>query len=230
MSTVTGYRIKKPRPVFRRALRKAPAAPLDDRVLVRENPPEAVTEGGLHVPEKEQQRCMHGVLVAAGDTAADYLYDRNVELEDTVLYARYAGVVEEWQHIVGDDDPKCEHDGAWEHVGPPSGTLTALNPDRQKEDAARARKWELVGGPNENISLRECRACGTLIATERLLVMSCKDILMSVEGQERIESGAVTRYRGVDPEGKTSHYLVRTAFESTCYGGIEPPAKLKGAA
>lgn len=227
------FNIKIARPIFRRALRLAPAHPVDDRILVRENKPESKSEGGVDIPEKEVQRCMHGALVAVGDTAADYLYDRGIELGDTVLYARYAGVVADWQHIVGKDDETCAHDTVWEMVGSPSDTLAALNPERQKDDAQKAKKWALVGGPNENIELRECRACGTLIAKERMIVMSCKDVLMSVELQERLESGEMARLRGTSdgtPDGETRHYIERRQLPASSFTVQTAPKLLKGVA
>jgi len=217
------FKIRKPRPVFRRSLRQAPAQPIDDRVLVKENKPEDESEGGLAVAEASKERAMHGVLFAAGDAAADYFYDRGIELGDTVYYAKYAGVVEQWQHIVGPDNQDCAHDGAWDIVSRPSPTLGMLSDDRAREDADRERKWSAVGGPSDNIDLRECRTCGTLIASERVIAMSCKDVLMSVELQERLESGAMVRYRGVDSDGKTRHYVERKAPRPECFGPVEPP-------
>src|SRR5688500_9582176 len=105
------FRIKNPRALFRRNLRKAPAHPRGDRILVRELPPESVTEGGIALADEGKERFMAGVVIAAGDQAADTMYDGGDELGDLIMYAKYAGVVQEWQHIVGDDDASCEHDG-----------------------------------------------------------------------------------------------------------------------
>jgi len=225
------FNIKKPRPIFRRNLRKAPAHPIDDRILVRENAPESVTQTGLAVPESAKERAMNGVLIAAGDAAADYLYDRGIELGDVILYAKYAGVVEEWQHIVGPDNGDCEHDSAWDHVPRPSDTLDALRGGKDKDVILAAMKWEIAGGNNENVELRECRTCKTLRATERMIVMSCKDVLMSVDLQERLESGAMARYRGIDSDDKTRFYIRRLQPRPDCYGTIEPTTTtLKGVA
>jgi chaperonin GroES len=228
----TTYNIKKPQPIFRRNLRTAPAHPIDDRILVRENAPESVTQTGIAVPDSAKERAMNGVLIAVGDTAADYLYDRGIEVGDVVLYAKYAGVVEEWQHIVGPDDTDCEHDGAWDHVPRPSGTLDALRGGKDKDAIAAAKKWEMAGGNNENIELRECRACGTLRATERMIVMSCKDVLMDVDLQERLETGVMARYRGISEDtGQTRFYIRRLQPRPDCYGPIEPTTTtLKGVA
>lgn len=215
-------KIKKARPLFRRALRLSPAYPIDDRVLVRENKPESETETDLAIPDEAKQHPMDGVLVAVGDAAADYCHDRGIETGDTILYARYAGVKQTWKHIVGKDSPKCAHDGAWDIVVRPSGTLNALRKTKDKGAIARAEKWEVAGGPNDNIELRECRGCGTLIAIETVIIMSCKDILASVELQERLESGVMTRYRGQDADGKTVHYIKRHGVRPSCFGSVEP--------
>ncbi len=231
MSNVTGYIVKNPRPIFRRNLHLAPAHPLDDRVLVRENKPESVTESGLALPDNAVERCMNGVLIAVGDAAADYLYDRGIELGDVVLYAKYAGTVDQWQHVVGPDDKKCDHSGAWDTIPPTSATLDAIRGGADKESMIRARKWHCAGGPNENVTLKECRACATLIATERHIIMSCKDVLASVDLQERLETGVMTRYRG-EANGAPRFYIRRNAPRPDCYGSVEPSelTSVKGAA
>jgi co-chaperonin GroES (HSP10) len=222
------YAVKTAQPVFRRNLRKAPAHPIDDRILVRENKPKTKTDGGLHVPESAAERCMNGWIVAVGDAAADYLYDRGIELGDLIHYARYAGVVDEWPHIVGPDDQGCEHDSVWEHVPQPSETLERLR-GKDASDVALRKKWELVGGPNENIKLEQCRTCGTLRATERVIVMSCKDVLMDVDLQERLETGIMSRYRG-DANGSPRFYIKRETERPETFEYAPVEKKLKGVA
>lgn len=216
------FRIKKPRPLFRRHLRQAPAHPRGDRILVRELPPESVTEGNIQLADEGKERFMAGHLVAAGDQAADKLYDGGDEIGDLIMYAKYAGVVNEWQHIVGDDDLKCEHDGNRLIVPMPSATLDALRGGRDKEALANAKKWEIAGGPNDNVTLRECVECGTLIASERMIVMSVDDIHLNVDLQERIEAGEVARYRGITDDERTRFYIKRLKPRPECFGGPEP--------
>ena len=219
------FRIKHPKALFRRNLRKAPAHPMGDRILVRELPPESVTEGGVDLAEEGKVRYMAGVIVAAGDEAADKLYDLGGEIGDLFMYARYAGVVQEWQHIVGVDDPDCAHDGGRDHVSKPDATLDGLRGNESaKERKARAdrdRKWEIAGGAHDNVTLKECRECGTLIASERMIVMSVNDIQLNVDLQERFESGVMVRYRGINSEGKTSHYIKRMERRPACFGEVE---------
>lgn len=228
MSNVT-YNIKEAQPVFRRKLRLAPAHPIDDRILVRENKPKTKTEGGLHIPDTAADRCMNGWIVAVGDAAADYFYDRGIENGDHIHYAKYAGVVDEWPHIVGKDDNTCSHDGAWDLVPTPSATADVLS-GVDKQAKLHLAKWAHVGGPNENIKLRECRACGTLQATERVIVMSCKDVLMSVDLQERLESGVMARYRGADADGKPRFYIKRVESRPETFEIKPEPMTMKGAA
>lgn len=232
MSDDVTYNIKTAQPVFRRGLRLAPAHPIDDRILVRENKPKTKTEAGLHIPDSAADRCMNGWIVAVGDAAADYFYDRGIELNDMVHYAKYAGVVEAWPHIVGKDDESCPHEGVWDRIPTPSVTLDVLS-GHDKQVKEILAKWAHVGGVNENIELRECRACRTLQATERVIVMSCKDVLMSIDLQERLETGVMARYRGVDADGRTRFYIKRLVPRPDFFGGVEPANDLtaiKGAA
>lgn len=228
------FKIKNPRPLFRRILRQAPAHPAGERILVRELPPESVTEGGIALAEQGKERMMAGIIVTAGDQAADIMYDGGHELRDLIMYAKYAGVVQEWQHIVGDDDLRCAHDGGRDQVPAPSPTLEGLRASEtameRKERETRARKWEIAGGAHDNVTLRECRACGTLILSERMILMSVQDIHLNVDLQERLETGAMIRYRGVDSDGRTRHYIKRLQRRPDCFGGVEPSNELKEAA
>lgn len=203
-------KIKNPKPLFRRHLRTAPAHALGDRILVREFPVESVTEGGLHIPETAKERYMAGQLLSAGDKAADKLYDLGVEIGDEIWYAKYAGIIQEWQHIVGDDVETCDHDGVWDFVS-----------------ASESAKWSNVGfKPNENTKLRECRACGTLKVTERVIAMSVDDICVDVDLLERLETGQMRRLRGKDPEGRTRYYIERAHSDALDLAEIDAmPAK-----
>lgn len=211
------YKIKNPRPLFRRNLRIAPAHPRGDRILVRELAPESVTEGGIALADEGRQRCMAGNIIAAGERALDIMYDGGDEIGDLILYAKYAGVVQEWQHIVGPDDPKCDHSGRRDIVVPPSETLDALrgkeSPAEMKSRTERERKWAIAGGAHDNVSLRECGACGTLVLSERLIVMNVEDILMNVDAQERIEAGTMVVIRGKTADKQTQHVIERKTIK-----------------
>jgi co-chaperonin GroES (HSP10) len=184
--------VNNPRPLFRRELRQAPGVPLGNRVLVREFPPESKTEGGIDLAEVSKERYFAGTLLAVGDQAADKLYDLGVELGDEVWFGKYAGLIQEWQHIVGDIDVEgCAHDSVWERV--------------PKDD----HRWRFVGTPDDNRELRACRSCGTLKLTERVIVMSVEDLCVDVDLQRRLESGEMVRVRGQDSEGRTRYETTR---------------------
>ena len=181
--------VSNPRPLFRRELRHAPGVPLGSRVLVREFAPESKTEGGLAVAETAKERYFAGVIVAAGDQAADKLYDLGVELGDEIWYGKYAGLIQEWQHIVGEDRAGCPHDSAWEYV--------------TKDD----KRWAAQGGHDDNRTLRACRSCGTLKLAERVIVLAVDDLCIDVDLQLRLERGEMERKRGADPEGRTRYFI-----------------------
>lgn len=184
--------INKPRPLFRRQLKTGPAHPLGNRVLVREFPVESRSEAGLFKPDEAKEHYYAGTVIGAGDQAADKLYDLGVELGDEVWYAKYAGLLQEWSHIVGRDNRECPHDGAWEFV-----------PNTE------TKKWGALGEPNENTKLRECRACGTLRLTERVIVMSVEDLCLDVDLLVRLETGEMVRKRGADDRGRTRYFIER---------------------
>jgi co-chaperonin GroES (HSP10) len=183
--------VSNPRPLFRRELREAPGLPLGARVFVREFAAESKTEGGLDVAETAKERYFAGIIVAAGDQAADKLYDLGVELGDEIWFGKYAGLIQEWQHIVGRDNADCLHDSAWEYV--------------TRDD----KRWAGLGSKDDNRTLRACRSCGTLKLVERVLVMAVDDLCVDVDLQVRLERGEVVRKRGTDAEGRTRYYVER---------------------
>lgn len=190
--------INRPRPLFRPELKTGPAHPFGDRVLVREFPVESKTEGGLEIADVAKQHLFAGTLIAVGDQAADRLYDLGAEIGDEVWYAKYAGVIQKWQHIVAaGSDPACEHRGAWEFV--------------PKDDPV----WSIVGEPNENMELRACRTCGAKKLSERVIIMSVDDIHLNVDVLCRIERGELVRKRGVTSDQKTRYYLERVPRPDT---------------
>lgn len=192
--------INNPRPLFRRELRQAPGLPLGNRVLVREFPPESKTEGGIEKAEVAIERYFAGTLIAAGDQAADRLYDLGVLLGDEVWYGKYAGLIQEWQHIVGEVDVKdCPHDSAWEFV--------------PRTDP----RWRFAGTPDDNRGLRACRSCGTLKVTERVIVMSVEDLCVDVDLQRRLETGEMRRTRCEDKDGRTRYVTASAQRREDCY-------------
>jgi len=67
--------------------------PLGDRVLVRPNPPEETTAGGLFIPDTAQEKPLHGTVVSVGPgtTENGVHVNMNVHEGDAVLYGKYAG-------------------------------------------------------------------------------------------------------------------------------------------
>lgn len=183
--------VNNPRPLFRRELRDAPGVPLGARVLVREFAAESQSEGGLALAETAKERYFAGTIVAAGDQAADRLYDLGVEIGDEVWFGKYAGLIQEWQHLVGRDNADCPHDSVFEAV--------------TRDD----KRWAGLGSKDDNRTLRACRSCGTLKLTERVIVLAVDDLCVDVDLQVRLERGEVARKRGTDAEGRTRYYIER---------------------
>ena len=63
--------------------------PLSDRVLVKPNPAEEKTAGGLFIPDTAKEKPLMGKVVAVGPGTADIKME--VKEGDTVLYGKYAG-------------------------------------------------------------------------------------------------------------------------------------------
>lgn len=203
--------VKNPRPLFRRNLRMAPGHPRGDRIIVREFPVESTTEGGLALADTAKERYMAGTIVAAGDQAADAMWDGGDLIGDEIWYAKYAGVIQEWQHIAGKDDLNCAHDGSWDYV------------------PAEDKRWlETEFVPNENTKLRACRTCGTLKVSERVIVMAVSDIHVNVDLQCRLEAGTMRRVRGHTADLKTKYFIERDD-ERDCFETVTQMPRLRAA-
>ena len=63
--------------------------PLSDRVLVKPNPAEEKTAGGLFIPDTAKEKPLMGKVIAAGPGTAEVKME--VKVGDTVLYGKYAG-------------------------------------------------------------------------------------------------------------------------------------------
>ena len=63
--------------------------PLFDRVLVKPNPAEEKTAGGLFIPDTAKEKPLMGKVIAAGPGTADVAME--VKVGDTVMYGKYAG-------------------------------------------------------------------------------------------------------------------------------------------
>ena len=63
--------------------------PLSDRVLIRPNPAEEKTAGGLFIPDTAKEKPLAGKVVAVGPGTKEVTME--VKEGDTVLYGKYSG-------------------------------------------------------------------------------------------------------------------------------------------
>ena len=63
--------------------------PLADRVLIKPDPAEEKTAGGLFIPETAKEKPLAGTVVAAGPGTDEVKME--VKAGDKVLYGKYAG-------------------------------------------------------------------------------------------------------------------------------------------
>ena len=78
--------------------------PLSDRVLVKPNPAEEKTAGGLFIPDTAKEKPLMGKVVAAGPGTADIKME--VKVGDTVMYGKSAGTA---LHYEGEDYRVMKH-------------------------------------------------------------------------------------------------------------------------
>lgn len=72
--------------------------PLGDRILVKINPPETKTKGGIILPDTAQEKTQNGTVVAIGDS--DQI---KVKVGDKVMYDKYAGTsikIDDEEHLI----------------------------------------------------------------------------------------------------------------------------------
>ena len=63
--------------------------PLSDRVLVKPNPAEEKTAGGLFIPDTAKEKPLMGKVIAAGPGTTEVAME--VKVGNTVMYGKYAG-------------------------------------------------------------------------------------------------------------------------------------------
>lgn len=168
-------------PMFHPELRRAPGSPSGQRVYIRPFPPPSESDGGLEIPGIAQERPFAGTLLAMGLSAHDKAYDECAELGDEVWWGKFAGILEEWHHIVKDgSDPKCKHGD-----------------------------WSYLKTPGDRMQLRGCGLCGAHKLAEPIAVANYDDIITNVTRQVRLESGEIHLVRGQTADGKTNHRYMR---------------------
>ena len=68
--------------------------PLEDRVVVKPQEAEAVTAGGIHLPESAKEKPLMGDVIAVGDGKlldSGARGEMSVKKGDVVLYGKYGG-------------------------------------------------------------------------------------------------------------------------------------------
>ncbi len=68
--------------------------PLGDRVVIKPAEQEEVTSSGIFLPETAKEKPQQGKIIATGPGGRKETGDRiamDVQVDDTVLYAKYAG-------------------------------------------------------------------------------------------------------------------------------------------
>ena len=83
---------------IKRRIKTMAVKPLSDRVLVKPNPAEEKTAGGLFIPDTAKEKPLMGKVVAAGPGTAEIKME--VKVGDTVMYGKYAGTE---LHYEGED-------------------------------------------------------------------------------------------------------------------------------
>ena len=156
-----------------------PAQPRGHRILVRPLP--AIEASQLVVtPDDRKHLPNKGHIFMAGLNARDQMRDHGDEIGDLIWWGKFAGVVEEWDHLEEETakGKKCEHTWA-----------------RCPSHAENVRKWTCD--------------CGSVRLAEHLLVLNVDDILANETLQRRIEAGEIAISRGKTASGTTQHYIDR---------------------
>lgn len=167
--------------------RDFPFAVVGERCLVKADPPRKRTVGGIELPVTSQLRPFTGTLLDAGLQARDKLHDHGVQLGDRVWFGKFAGIVEEWDHVIEGDHtlPDDAYDWAFESAEP--------------GDATKYR----------------CRKTGALRAVEPFVVLNAEDILSSQQLAERLRSGEVEYRRGEQiATGRVQHVIVERSVSA----------------
>lgn len=159
-----------------------PFAVTGERAMILEKPPKDRTEGGLYVPEVAKMRYFEGTLLAAGLKGLDKLYDHGYQIGDRVKYGLYAGLREAWDHIVEGDHTLPDDAYDWH---------------RCPEEC------------NASVEVYRCRKTGAKRVVEAVIILNTDDLLGSIELAERFRRKEMAPERGIDPEGKTTHYIER---------------------
>lgn len=150
-----------------------PIYPSGERVIFLPHRPVEKSEAGLIIPESAQHRPYSGKLVAAGLKALDLLHDQAIEVGDTVFWAKFAGVIEEWDRIA-EGEFVCPHG---EH------------------------SWQRLPKPDALSSAFKCGLCGAKRMVEAIIVADASDVLGSAEQAQRLYEGKIRIVKRQTDEG-----------------------------
>jgi co-chaperonin GroES (HSP10) len=140
-----------------------PYAVTGERCFIKVNPPKKLTVAGMHIPDSAQVRSFSGVLIDAGLQARDKLRDHGYQIGDHVVFGKFAGIVEEWDHIIHGDASLPDDKYDWAYLSHAAG---------------EAEKYE-------------CKNTLAVRAVEPAVVLNCDDLIASVELAERLRSQQV---------------------------------------
>lgn len=158
-----------------------PFAVVGERCFLKADPPRKRTIGGIELPVSSQLRPFTATLLDAGLQARDRLHDHGIQIGDRVWFGKFAGVVEEWDHVIAGDHtlPEDAYDWAFDSAEPGEATRYV------------------------------CRKTGAVRAVEGIVVLNADDILASQELAERLRSGDVSYMRGTAvTDGRVQHVVV----------------------
>jgi co-chaperonin GroES (HSP10) len=156
-----------------------PYAVTGERCFIKVDPPKRRTVGGLEIPITAQVRAFSGQLIDAGLQARDKLRDHGYQIGDHVIFGKFAGIVEEWDHVIDGDDQQADDSYDW--------ALESHQP----------------GEP----MIYKCRKTGALRAIEPAVVLNCDDLLASVELAHRRRSGDVEYTEAATTDGRMQHVV-----------------------
>ncbi len=164
-----------------------PFAVVGERCLIRADPPRKKTIGGIELPAGSQLRPFTGTVRDAGLQARDKMHDHGIKIGDRVWFGKFAGVVEEWDHIIEGDHtlPDDAYDWAFESAEP--GEVTKY----------------------------VCRKTGAVRAIEPFVVLNVDDLLASQELAERLRAGQVEYMKGAAVDtGRVQHVVVERSVSA----------------
>ena len=167
--------------VFERVMEygELPYQPSGSRVLVQIYPMNDKTQGGIVIPDSAKTNQFAGRILAGGLDALDKMIENDQRIGDDVLFAKFAGVVEELDHVVvkGNKD-KCKHE------------------------------WSRMDGGHNGRPAHKCK-CGAIRQMDGTVVLLIDDIILNVTQANRLRTGEVYIYLGVTADGKPQHVFKR---------------------